>query len=358
MRAGTYTGNYTAGNDGTLANRIAISAYTGEKPVINGTLSITGDYVTITGIEIKNTGWTEGRESTQAGAPWEIATPNILIPSGDNIEMINCILHDGSQGAGWFGQGGTMYGCLIYHNGLKSTASPQGHGVYPQNNTPRKTLKHNIIFDNFGWGVHGYTSDVGKQHRITLDGNIIFNNGSVFGAAYPNFTLENTAEAEAELTVINNLTYQPAGEATQNAIGNSAATDVTFTDNYTPEHTEVGGVANFLANSGNYDGASGIGDQVFVIANDYDATRCHVAIYNQAEAATVDVDVSAVYSNGDTIKVYNVQDYPNDVQTLTVTLGVITVNMQAANRTVAAPYGWTAPAKSFPQFGAFVAVKQ
>jgi hypothetical protein len=43
---------------------------------------------------------------------------------------------------------------------------------------------------------------------------------------------------------------------------------------------------------------------------------------------------------------------------LTITAGVITVNMQAANRSVATPVGWTAPAKVFPQFGSFVLVKQ
>jgi hypothetical protein len=59
-----------------------------------------------------------------------------------------------------------------------------------------------------------------------------------------------------------------------------------------------------------------------------------------------------------TVKAYNVQDYFTDIQTLTITAGVITVNMQAANRTVATPVLWTAPAKTFPQFGAFILVKQ
>jgi len=53
----------------------------------------------------------------------------------------------------------------------------------------------------------------------------------------------------------------------------------------------------------------------------------------------------------------NVQDYWNDTQTLDITAGHITVNMQAVNRTVETPVGWTAPATTFPQFGAFVLEK-
>lgn len=352
MRDGTYSGNFTASYDGTALNPVVISAYTGELPVIDGQFVVDGDYIRLLGIEFKRTtGWTEGRE------PGAGAKPTHLTVNGDGCEIVNCIMHDGSNGISWWGQGGTMYGCLLYHNGYKSDGTPQGHGAYIQNNTPRKTAKHNILVDNFGWGFHCWSNDQNKVHRITLDGNIAYNNGSLFWTFAPNFTVTNTAQAEQALTVQNNCTYQPAGETTQNAVGQSAAVDVTFTNNYTPEHTETGGVANFLANSGNYDGPD-IGNQVFVIPNEYDTSRAHVAIYNQAEANTVDVDVSAVFDNDDVIDCHNAQDYSGDVQTLTVTAGVITINMQAANRTVATPYGWTAPAKSFPQFGAFVLVRQ
>jgi alkylation response protein AidB-like acyl-CoA dehydrogenase len=83
-----------------------------------------------------------------------------------------------------------------------------------------------------------------------------------------------------------------------------------------------------------------------------------LTVYNQAQANTVNVDVSSVFGASGTVKAYNAQDYFSDVQTLTITAGVITVNMQAANRTVATPDGWVAPAKTFPDFGAFVLIKQ
>jgi hypothetical protein len=54
------------------------------------------------------------------------------------------------------------------------------------------------------------------------------------------------------------------------------------------------------------------------------------------------------------VQARNVQDYFSDIQMVTVTVGKITVNMQAVNRTVATPVGWAAPATTFPKFGAFV----
>jgi hypothetical protein len=47
-----------------------------------------------------------------------------------------------------------------------------------------------------------------------------------------------------------------------------------------------------------------------------------------------------------------------DVQELTVAGdGTITVDMQAANRSVATPIAWDAPATTFPEFGCFVLQK-
>jgi hypothetical protein len=91
--------------------------------------------------------------------------------------------------------------------------------------------------------------------------------------------------------------------------------------------------------------------------NEHDTNRANLVIYNQAEADTIDVDVSAIFGQSGTVQARNVQDYFVDIQTLTITAGVITVNMQAANRTVATPVQWTAPATTFPLFGCLVLTK-
>jgi len=75
-----------------------------------------------------------------------------------------------------------------------------------------------------------------------------------------------------------------------------------------------------------------------------------LTIYNEAQADNIQVDVSALTTSG-IVNAHNVQDYFNDIQSLEVTDGQIIINMQAVNRTVAKPVGWTAPATTFPSFG-------
>ncbi|HEU4340992.1 MAG TPA: hypothetical protein VFU31_05425, partial [Candidatus Binatia bacterium] len=103
---------------------------------------------------------------------------------------------------------------------------------------------------------------------------------------------------------------------------------------------------------------SAVPGAAYLRANAYDATRANLTIFNGSQANTIEVDVSSIYPNGTQVQAINVQDYFNDIQNLTVAAGKITVNMQAENRTIAAPQGWTAPATVFPSFGCFVLVKQ
>ena len=128
---------------------------------------------------------------------------------------------------------------------------------------------------------------------------------------------------------------------------------VSFHDNYSPDGN-LNVEAAVVDNDNNW---TTVGNTYFLRANTYDANRANLTIYNQDAVNTVTADVSSIYSNGDTINARNVQDYFVDIQTLTVAGGNITVNMQAANRTVATPVQWTAPASTFPTFGCFVLEK-
>ena len=93
--------------------------------------------------------------------------------------------------------------------------------------------------------------------------------------------------------------------------------------------------------------------------NEYDTDRGQLAVYNWDLSDTVSVDVSSIYNVDDVIKAHNAQDYDGDVQSLVVAPdGTLTIDMQAANRSVEAPVGWAAPATTFPQFGTFVLERQ
>jgi hypothetical protein len=273
---------------------------------------------------------------------------NINTPSA---KYVNDVFHD-LPGLGLWtpATGAEMNGCLMYHNGWSAPDRGHGHGIYIQNDTPEKIIKDCIIFDSFGWGIHAYTEG-GKIDNIVLDGCVCFGAGSLYGANYNNILVGGLQVAN-NITIRNCMTYGAGGV---NIGYNAGANNVTLENNYFPGGITKVNVTN-LTETGNYYG-SAIGNQVFLRPNQYDPSRANLTIYNEAMANTVNVDVSSVFGQTGTVEAHNAQDYFTDIQTLTITAGVITVNMRAANRTVATPVGWTAPATVFPAFGCLILVK-
>jgi hypothetical protein len=268
-----------------------------------------------------------------------------------NVLRINEVFHD-LPGLGLWtpATGAEMNGCLMYHMGWSAPDRGHGHGLYVQNDTPAKVIKDCIIFDNFGWGIHAYTEN-GKIDNIVLDGCVCFGAGSLYGENYNNILVGGLQVAN-NITIRNCMTYGAGGVNVGYVAG---ADNVTLENNYFADGITKVNVTN-LTETGNYYGPA-VGNQVFLRPNDNDANRANLVIYNQAQADTIEVDVSAIFGASGTVQARNVQDYFVDIQTLTITAGVITINMQAANRTVATPVQWTAPATTFPQFGCFVLVK-
>jgi hypothetical protein len=383
LRAGTYAANYVVPCSGNTGNYITIKPYQDERVIINGQATITGSYVRLQGLEIVNN--TSRNRSASTGTVGVDAL-------GNYNQIVNCIIRDHDQGitTSKAVTGHVYYGNLLYFNGWDSN---QGHGMYPQNNAGNvKTIKRNIVFDNFGYGLHC----VGSNHSVddfAIVENTGFDNGEPRGAGYP--AISNAGSSGVSNSVVygnmtyNQTQYEGSGGATigvgdtQNPATNASVYNnfvastrygITFGDG-SPTITRFDGntvygwlsPTNILSTWADNTNPSGhpsdpivfpaSGSNIFLTSNEYDANRAQLTIYNWTLGNTVDVDVSAIFGASGTVKAYNVQDYPTDVQTLTITAGVITVNMQAANRTVATPVGWTAPATTFPQFGCLVLVK-
>lgn len=352
LRGGTYSGDFINSLNGTAEIPITIQSYPGEWAAINGYFQVNGSYITFKNIEFCYDGWT-GRESTQTGSnPNDIPSPTLNHRS-PGTKFINCVIHDlRSPYIGVEAIGAEFYGCVSYHNGWAAPDRGHGHNIYMHNtNTTRMVIKDCIFFDNFGWGIHCYSGTNEELYYIDFIGNTSFCSGSL-DLSRPDFLIGSEGGPSRFCTISNNMTYE--GSRGLEFYG-SGAELTALTDNYMPNGKDTPYTAD--AESGNYWGAA-IGNQVFLRANDYDPNRANLTVYNQAESNTVSVDVSAIYSNGDVLTVRNVQDYFVDIQTLTITGGSITVDMQAINRTVATPVGWTAPATTFPTFGCFVLEKQ
>lgn len=347
LHGGTYSGSFTNTLAGIEDQVITIRSYPGEHAVIDGVITVNGSYVVFQDLEIIYSGWVT-RQSAEAGSsPSDIPTEKTLTVGAERGKFINCIIHDVS-GPSWFSNalGGEFYGCVIYHVGWNGTDRGHGHGLYVQNDTPEKIIKDCIIFDNFGWGIHAYTQG-GTINNIVLEGNTCFRAGSLADEIH-NPILYGGSEVANNPILRANMTY--VGKSNLGYL--DGCTNAIIEDNYMPDGLAKINV-EITSETGNYYGPA-VGNRVFLRVNDYDPKRAHLIIYNEAQAGTIEVDVSRIYKDGDKVQARNVQDYFTDIQTLTVTAGKITVNMQAVNRTVATPIGWTAPATTFPQFGCFV----
>src|SRR5690606_40961418 len=71
-----------------------------------------------------------------------------------------------------------IVGCIIYNNGY-NTSEGHGHALYIRNLSGSKLLRDNVMFNQFAYGIHVYTTPGGGLNNITVEGNTSFNNGSV-----------------------------------------------------------------------------------------------------------------------------------------------------------------------------------
>jgi len=311
-----------------------------------------------------------------------------------------------------------VYGNIIQYSGhWGSSPGSHGHGIYAQSNNPMsKLIKHNIIMDGFGYGIHARSGGGANLDNITLDGNVVARqaNGDILFSESPSNKNE---------TIIRNCTYNDTDVGNKGDIQGSATDLATITDNYfatgvrlsyLPPNTIFRGntVSNrsdlvhimwrtgtvspanldwdantFRKTAGNFwfarsanDGASFTtydvnswkaafgrdltstfmpegpmtGTKVFVFPNAYETGRANIVIYNWSLASTVSVDVSTVLNVGDQFELRNAFNYYADVAlTGTYTGGSITVPM--TGRTVRANIGPEGtPSPTFPKFGVFV----
>jgi hypothetical protein len=194
MRGGTYgTGTtiFRSSLVGMPSAPIVVRQYPGERAIINGWLQIgccdqdphpdQGAYVWFWGLEFASS--ITDRTGAPAGPPdyGASAILNAVDSWAPGTRLINLIIHDTRQGVGFWKEAtnSEVYGCLIYNNGFQASDRGHGHGIYVQNNNGTKLLAENIIFDQFGVGIHAYGTDQAYIRNITAEGNIVFNNGSV-----------------------------------------------------------------------------------------------------------------------------------------------------------------------------------
>jgi hypothetical protein len=378
LRGGTYANPpYTSRLAGTSASPIIVRQYPGERAILDGnyngnwyTLEIKGQYTWFWGFEIFNsdpTRWTsDGEKPPRRGAG--------VLQNGDGTRMINLIVHDTSQGV-ITAEGATdarIYGCLFYYNGYESPDRGHGHGIYAQNlGTPHKQIYDNILFEQFGWGIHAY-AEGGHLDNFDFQGNISFNNGGLSGTYHTNILVGGILNLATNTKLISNSTYNSDQKNSNSLGGGAGCTSPIVQNNYFVSGTALsindcssmtitgntfyGSISGFSQSgfpNNTYFSSRPSGTKVFVRPNAYEAGRAHVVIYNWDLDPAVEVDLSSVLLPGATYALTNAQN-PTAAPVASGFYGGGSVSVPMTGLTAATPVGVPAPAATGPEFGAFI----
>ena len=378
LRGGTYTGApFISSLSGTPPSPIIVRQYPGERATLDGnyagnevTLQVFGSYTWYWGFEIYNS---DPVRFTSNGDNPPRRGEGVTL-SGDGTRLINMIIHDTSQGvlSGEGALGARIYGSLFYYNGYDSPDRGHGHGIYVQNlGSTAKPIYDNIIFQQFGWGIHAY-AEGGHLDNLDFQGNISFNNGGL-AVNYHTNILVGGLRVATNPKLTSNYTYNFALQ-NENDLGYSAGcTNPILTNNYFASgealeinncssmtitgNTFYGTIAGFSQGafpSNTYHGTTRpTGVKIFVRPNSYEAKRANIAIYNWDLQSTVSVDVSGVLAPGDGFEVRNAQDFFG-APVLTGTYSGGSIVLPMAGLSVAVPVGVVAPLPTGPEFNAFI----
>jgi hypothetical protein len=311
--------------------------------------------------------------------------------SSHDIKFINLIVHDmPAQGIG-FWQANTnseVYGCLVYDNGITQF----DHGIYIHNTDGEKRIIDNFIFDNASHGIHAYgEKNYQKLNNILIEGNTVFNNGSIGYATntgaklgYKRNILVGGLQVAEKPIVKENYTYFSGDSATGEAFNlgyRAGSEDAIVEDNYfAGGRVILGGINSGVKIAQNtildfkLASIQGLGliqgdnqfltikpssSKIFVRPNQYEPGRANITVYNWGntpQLSLTDTDLRDIQiQKGSHYELHNVQDYFNDVATGTYDGEKLILPM--TGHTVAQPMGLDhKPDSTFPEFGAFVLV--
>ena len=383
LRGGTYQGGFKSAVSGSDGRPIIIRQYDGERATLDSVgrqaqetgLMISGSWTWFIGFEITNSG--PQRVSKEAGQwPGDLQRGTGVAARGAHIKLINLAVHDMARGfeVNEDSIGTEMYGNLIYNNGWEGAEGvAQGNGIGTRNQLGYRRIVDNIIFNQFSNGIAMF----GKYlDNITVEGNVVFNNGSISrkGVTEARNILLGGAVVANTPVVKSNVTYNG-----QTNLGYAAGClNGTVTDNYfagplvwvkcsgtvkgnSLYDPSVSGYGTLPTDypENIYHNSRPTGTVIRIRPNQYEPGRANVVVLNWDKADEVDLDLSqARLTSGDRYEIRDAQDYfGGPVTSGTYTAGP--VKLPLTRTTVAKPVG-NAPSAAqhtLPDLGTFVVLK-
>ncbi len=174
LRGGVYKGSFTSTLAGEEGKPIIVRQAPDEFAIIDGSLRIGAKDTPC------NYAWFWGFEVTHLNNERSGPGEAVIVSQSSGVKLINLVVHDAnSNGIGVSSAAGDIEinGCLVYYNGFQGQARTLGAGIVSQNQTAKRTIRDNIVFDQFRAGIEvdsmGHTNVVNYE----IDGNIVFNSG-------------------------------------------------------------------------------------------------------------------------------------------------------------------------------------
>jgi hypothetical protein len=385
LRGGTYQApgrlTWAVKLKGAPGAFITIRPYPKEHAVIDGGLQVLGSWLIIRDLEVMNSN--ARRLTSQAGPfPTDITQPIGIDVLGPNVKVINNIIHDTSNGIGsWVSApDNEIYGNITYYSGWEAPDRGHGHGLYLQNETGQNIVSDNIAFHQFAQGIQVYGSSATSLNNFRVEGNIVFNNGSMVDFFTRNMLIGGTAMVRNPI-IRNNYSYYPT---TRNHGGDVnigyymsgvGCTNAIFEDNYfvsggvglswwkclgtftrNSVYGETRGFtpSSFPGNTFAPVSSRPATQKIFVRPNQYERGRAHIVVFNWPRLSGADVDISpAGLSIGDTYEIFDVQNvFGPPVTSGTYTGAVVRLPMNLT--AMAAPVGHVAPPHTDSEFNVFL----
>ena len=282
------------------------------------------------------------------------------------------VIHDADQGILTTANTNEAYGNLVYYNGYSGTDRGHGHGVYAQHQgTATKPIYDNIVFDQFGYGIHAY-AEGGYLDALDFQGNTSFNNGGISPNGWTTNILVGGLRVATSPKLINNYTYNSVQNGANNLGYSAGCTNPTLTGNYLASGTALtmnncsgvsmtgntfyGSIAGFTKGqfpNNTYYSSRPTGAKVFVRPNAYEAGRANITIYNWDLKSTVSVD-AAQFSPRARATRCATRRTSSAAPVLTGTYDGSPLVLPMSGLSVATPIGVLAPPPTGPEFNVFI----
>jgi hypothetical protein len=239
LRGGTYAGSFQSAVAGTAVAPVVVRQYPGERAIIDNrgssstALTVNGAWSQFRDFEIMNSDPVRTVSFTGNGG-----RTHALYNKANHTRYINLVVHD--AGVAYYGEPANydveVAGCIFYNNGWQGPDRGHGHALYIKSDVGPFIARDNIIFSQFGYGVHVYSNPgSGAMRNIRLENNVLFNNGTLSTNSASANMLVGGGDYATDDVVRGNLAYfSPSVSAANVRIGSGSVLNgaVTVADNY------------------------------------------------------------------------------------------------------------------------------